>query len=1044
MGYSIANIIDRGIYKEKGSLRFNESHKYGNKQSIKCLKKSSSDKIKDYEYHFHSGIYFNWEKYIDTSEHEYGKIKRSNNNRCVIGKFMFNNDVHITKQDINIKNNIKIHSNKYDNEKDDNEENDSEDEEDNDELTNEIHEELKTSISEKDYKLDDMLNEYFKTLEDHNKFTLLDIEEKGLLGLQRRMRPLRGHRYDCPICGKEKADQDNIIGFAQKDGKIYTARRCFHDLRKVIMGGEGIELNKELQKKLKDQHKERQNNKIINQVIKGKCNFLPLSENTADLVIDSKYINNKFKFDTIDKNVDQPGKYINGKMYNSVLIQSEPGTGKTQVIRSFIEKNEPSIVIANRQSYALHIYKELKDMGFVNYMDVKSDILKNNPPDRLIISIESLYKLNMDKINHGTIICDESEAILGVLRSKTLFKSVKNQAYNEGNSSGQNTTEIYYNRAAKSIKNFISLLTNCNQSIFLDGFKSRKTYDFCKLIYGRDNMFLLYNKYKSMKFHTVDYLHINALEAKIFEYLRPTNRKNIAIAVCQKLQGDNIADRIISTYPDLKDKILIIDKTDTKNEKTEILLDNDRLKKYTVIIYTPKIINGVSITITDHFHSMFLFADRNSCCTRDICQMLKRVRYLTSKELHMFCPNIINPSFSLSYSAVYNDLLHRHSSCISLAKISHLPHIGTLDPSIISAIANTTLEYNFSQAAPKQCLFLYLDFLGSNITINQDDSDRVEISKERSDLILEQKKEKLAMTTDTILSHMSVSDEQKNILTENIKKKLFNKQHFYNLKYLKYYNNYYNVPQPLQPLFKNLDLTMDLQTYTYLNNNPSIRRNLLNSLKDNDTINLSDLRRFNSELHHHLVHQRFYSSDSSIKKSFILTLNDSIFHLIYSRILHITKLYNSCDLEDSAVHFGIHKVFSSLNLSLDFDSVKFDRELFGCYSQSLFNKLYNLSPKSFRINSKTRRYLPVYSSSATPKQKIVLLEYLLLYLYGYLVELYQDNLQLDSIIVGNPLYSLKSSLPGVPLMSVIILPTILPFNSSSSHQNKATITASFD
>lgn len=64
-----------------------------------------------------------------------------------------------------------------------------------------------------------------------------------------------------------------------------------------------------------------------------------------------------------------------------------------------------------RQSLARSVYKEFKKHDFHNYLNKNDDV--NFYVDRIIISIDSLYKINgVEKLPYDIVICDEFCSLL--------------------------------------------------------------------------------------------------------------------------------------------------------------------------------------------------------------------------------------------------------------------------------------------------------------------------------------------------------------------------------------------------------------------------------------------------------------------------------------------------------------------------------------------------------------------------------------------------------------------------------------------------------
>ncbi|KAF9163350.1 hypothetical protein BGX21_010861 [Mortierella sp. AD011] len=114
-------------------------------------------------------------------------------------------------------------------------------------------------------------------------------------------------------------------------------------------------------------------------------------------------------------------KYLKYDIFgSSLVIRSPPGTGKTQFMKTFVQKNPQYIYVAVscRRTLAQHLCKELK---FINYMDAPPGKISGT---RIVVQAESMWRLDLDYYRRNqdkvVLIFDEFASLVEQFNSKTM------------------------------------------------------------------------------------------------------------------------------------------------------------------------------------------------------------------------------------------------------------------------------------------------------------------------------------------------------------------------------------------------------------------------------------------------------------------------------------------------------------------------------------------------------------------------------------------------------------------------------------------------
>jgi hypothetical protein len=104
------------------------------------------------------------------------------------------------------------------------------------------------------------------------------------------------------------------------------------------------------------------------------------------------------------------------EVYDTIVVKSQMGTGKTVALFSVLKPFKRILLLSARRSYAAFIQSELlsEDLGFVNYLNVRGNLSNY---DKLILQMESLYRVDIDYSAYDMVIMDEVESLLFQMNS---------------------------------------------------------------------------------------------------------------------------------------------------------------------------------------------------------------------------------------------------------------------------------------------------------------------------------------------------------------------------------------------------------------------------------------------------------------------------------------------------------------------------------------------------------------------------------------------------------------------------------------------------
>jgi hypothetical protein len=298
-------------------------------------------------------------------------------------------------------------------------------------------------------------------------------------------------------------------------------------------------------------------------------------------------------------------KYITQDTYSQNLInndvvclKSNMNTGKTWCLPNLFPDYPVKVVVYFRISLNVSIYNKWKDYGFELYSDIKDDVIKTEKHPNIIIQIDSLHRIQ-GKVD--LLLLDEIEST---------HEHICGSQY------------IDKNREYASLRNLIKYTPKI---ICMDANLKDETVN---MFFNKKKVVKVQNYYHSFSHLKCDFYNDKtALINKLYEML--SAGKNIVIPTNSKKLANNLYATSTKKFPKLK-----VLKMDSDSDYTDVT----KWDEYNVVIYTPKIVAGVSFDKL-HFHSVVAFFINNSSNAEPSSQMLFRVRHLIDNNMFIHTPS---------------------------------------------------------------------------------------------------------------------------------------------------------------------------------------------------------------------------------------------------------------------------------------------------------------------------------------------------------------------------------------------------------------------
>lgn len=310
---------------------------------------------------------------------------------------------------------------------------------------------------------------------------------------------------------------------------------------------------------------------------------------------------------------------------NTICVKAGMGIGKTKKLENLFKKyEEKKIVIV---SFRIKLDKEYirKFNNFTLYSDIKSNIYDTDEYNRLVVQIDSFYRIR-GKID--LLVLDEF-----TYTSMHLIERVKYK-------------EPVFNTLLEYIRD------QNNKIIIMDALLDVYTIKW----FSKENRRIKYieNFHKKHRDKIV-YNYSNKLGIFMDEILgNLNNNKKIIIPTNSKNFLHNLELKIKSKMSHIKYKFLDSDNSDDIN--------TDDWNKYDIVGYTPTIVAGVSYEHY-HFHKCFGYFVNSSASAEMALQQLFRVRNIEDREIHLCIENKENVNYPTKINEIEKYIIDK-SSCL--------------------------------------------------------------------------------------------------------------------------------------------------------------------------------------------------------------------------------------------------------------------------------------------------------------------------------------------------------------------------------------------
>lgn len=341
------------------------------------------------------------------------------------------------------------------------------------------------------------------------------------------------------------------------------------------------------------------------------------------------------------------------KDWNTLLVQSQMGTGKTVQLFDVIRQFSRVLLLSARRSYSSFIHSELLtvDLGFTNYMNVKGHVSGHG---KLILQVESLHRIQWEYEPYDLVIMDESESVL--------FQMNSAGTHGEHHKENYEMLERVVRDAGKVIA--MDAFVNIRSFTFFDHMRDRKSCVFIR------NTYQPYDR-RAMELCSIQGNRILPDFAGLIRQLRDfaLAGKRIVFVCASKTKGKKIFELLREEgYT-----VLFHSSEDSAEEKDILLNVRTEWAKYQIVIYTTTITVGVSysnVPVESEFDELFLYATASCALPRDIAQALLRARVIKSNRL-WFCieERCVKPAV-VGLSAIKEDLERRKDMFASASWIT--------------------------------------------------------------------------------------------------------------------------------------------------------------------------------------------------------------------------------------------------------------------------------------------------------------------------------------------------------------------------------------
>jgi hypothetical protein len=295
------------------------------------------------------------------------------------------------------------------------------------------------------------------------------------------------------------------------------------------------------------------------------------------------------------------------------------GTGKTSRIKDYIMENNVRrvIILSPRQIFAQNLTNDLNNL-FTNTRDKFKSYLNINTPkelcntDRLVIQMESLFKLNYNFHPYDLLIMDESESNLKQFSSRKTMKMIRD-----------------------CVNIFEQLLSTSSRVMCADAFITQRTIDCIKNFIPPHQIHIIENTFIPDPREAIEIEDFINFKLKILDSL--DKGKKVVSVFASSTKAQEFFHEMVNYYTNKgetmpKHKFYYAQQCDNSNNLKNI---EEEWSNIQLLLYTPLITVGVNFDpAIIHFDEIFIYGSAMSCTVRDIFQSSMRVRKLNNNKLY--------------------------------------------------------------------------------------------------------------------------------------------------------------------------------------------------------------------------------------------------------------------------------------------------------------------------------------------------------------------------------------------------------------------------
>ena len=333
----------------------------------------------------------------------------------------------------------------------------------------------------------------------------------------------------------------------------------------------------------------------------------------SKIIISDNYMNSAkiYELEKLTPEIFKP--FLNSKL---LAIQSEKGTGKTcNLLSALFDKNNIShdtsiLFLSSRRTFGIKLLSDLKVFGFKLYSEITDPYICSK---RIICQIDSLMRLERDRYDY--VIIDECESLARYLTSTHFTKNPK---------------------ASIIVSSLENRIAEANHVYIMDADLSDRCLNYYNKVMNveKEETTVIVNTFKPYTKYQIEYMSYPSWLNIIMNDIKAG--KNLVIPMASNNKAKDLKTKIERDFPLITDKILLIHKETSDEDKIKKLLRvNEEWQTYQIVIYTPSVCMGVSFDIPNYFDNIYAYGCSNSLGAQEFCQMLHRVRSPKNDIIYM-------------------------------------------------------------------------------------------------------------------------------------------------------------------------------------------------------------------------------------------------------------------------------------------------------------------------------------------------------------------------------------------------------------------------